>query len=137
SPGGWGRLGPNRRPGRVRLPWGGRHRLVFPVVRRPARRASTPRRSRTTKGLDVARRRRFWNYPRPHKGPVQRWLPSWRIVVGTILTGTALGAGLFVAAWSTTTIPDGLDEVNNQATTVYWSDGKELGTFAEQKRELV
>ena len=68
---------------------------------------------------------------------MQRWLPSWRIVVGTILTGTALGAGLFVAAWSTTTIPDGLDEVNNQATTVYWSDGKELGTFAEQKRELV
>jgi penicillin-binding protein 1A len=87
--------------------------------------------------LTVARRRRFWNYPRPRKGPVQRWLPSWRIVVGTALTGTALGAGLFVAAWSTTTIPDGLDEVNNQATTVYWANGKEMGTFAEQKRELI
>ncbi|MEN5073101.1 transglycosylase domain-containing protein [Isoptericola cucumis] len=85
----------------------------------------------------MARRRRFWNYPRPHKGPVQRWLPSWRIVVGTGLTGAALGAGLFVAAWSTTTIPDGLDQVNNQATTVYWADGKEMGTFAEQKREIV
>ncbi|SKC61135.1 transglycosylase domain-containing protein [Krasilnikoviella flava] len=85
----------------------------------------------------MARRRRFWNYPRPNKGAVQRWLPSWRIVVGTGLTGTALGAGLFVAAWSTTTIPDGLDEVNNQATTVYWSNGKEMGTFAEQKRELI
>jgi len=85
----------------------------------------------------VARRRRFWNYPRPRKGPVQRWLPSWRIVVGTLLTGTALGAGLFVAAWSTTTIPKNLDEVNNQATTVYWSNGKQIGQFAEQKRELV
>ncbi|MCK9794165.1 transglycosylase domain-containing protein [Isoptericola sp. 4D.3] len=85
----------------------------------------------------MARRRRFWNYPRPNKGPVQRWLPSWRIVVGTGLTGTALGAGLFVAAWSTTTIPTGLDEVNNQATTVYWSNGKEMGTFAEQKREKI
>lgn len=85
----------------------------------------------------MARKRRFWNYPRPHKGPVRRWLPSWRIVVGTALTGTALGAGLFVAAWSTTTIPDGLDQVNNQATTVYWADGKEMGTFAEQKREIV
>ncbi|MFI2294965.1 transglycosylase domain-containing protein [Isoptericola sp. NPDC019571] len=85
----------------------------------------------------MARRRRFWNYPRPHKGPVQRWLPSWRIVVGTLLTGTALGAGLFVAAWSTTTIPKNLDEVNNQATTVYWSSGKPIGQFAEQKRELV
>ncbi|MEL7977947.1 transglycosylase domain-containing protein [Isoptericola sp. F-RaC21] len=85
----------------------------------------------------MARRRRFWNYPRPRKGPVQRWLPSWRIVVGTLLTGTALGAGLFVAAWSTTTIPDGLDDVQYQATTVYWGNGKEMGTFAEQKREIV
>ncbi|MFD6134292.1 transglycosylase domain-containing protein [Isoptericola sp. NPDC060257] len=85
----------------------------------------------------MARRRRFWNYPRPRKGPVQRWLPSWRVVVGTLLTGTALGAGLFVAAWSTTTIPKNLDEVNNQATTVYWANGKPIGQFAEQKRELV
>ncbi|MGH3586992.1 MAG: transglycosylase domain-containing protein, partial [Pseudonocardia sp.] len=85
----------------------------------------------------MARRRRFWNYPRPHKGVVQRWLPSWRVVLGTGLTGTALGAGLFVAAWSTTTIPTGLDEVKNQATTVYWANGKEMGTFAEQKREIV
>ncbi|MFD6176769.1 MULTISPECIES: transglycosylase domain-containing protein [unclassified Isoptericola] len=85
----------------------------------------------------MARRRRFWNYPRPHKGPVRRWLPSWRIVVGTALTGTALGAGLFVAAWSTTTIPDNLEQVNNQATTVYWSNGKVMGTFGEQKREKI
>lgn len=85
----------------------------------------------------MARRRRFWNYPRPNKGVVQRWLPSWRIVLGTGLTGVALGAGLFVAAWSTTTIPDGLNEVNNQATTVYWSNGKVMGTFAEQKREKI
>ncbi|GAA1723239.1 hypothetical protein GCM10009809_18870 [Isoptericola hypogeus] len=85
----------------------------------------------------MARRRRFWNYPRPNKGAVQRWLPSWRIVVGTGLTGTALGAGLFVAAWSTTTVPDNLESINQQATTVYWSNGKEMGTFAEQKRELI
>ncbi|MFC8599033.1 transglycosylase domain-containing protein [Isoptericola sp. NPDC057191] len=85
----------------------------------------------------MARRRRFWNYPRPNKGPVQRWLPSWRIVLGTGLTGVALGAGLFVAAWSTTTIPDNLSAVNDQATTVYWSNGKPMGTYGEQKRELV
>lgn len=85
----------------------------------------------------MARKRRFWNYPRPNKGVVQRWLPSWRIVLGTLLTGAALGAGLFVAAWSTTTIPDNLDSVNQQATTVYWANGKEMGTFAEQKREKI
>ncbi len=39
-------------------------------------------------------RRRFWNYPRPNKGAVQRWLPSWRIVVGSLLGLGALGAGV-------------------------------------------
>src|SRR5699024_3960544 len=29
---------------------------------------------------------RFWNYPRPNLGPIHRWLPSWRFVLGTILT---------------------------------------------------
>jgi len=83
------------------------------------------------------RRRRFWNYPRPNAGPVQRWLPSWRIVVGSILGFGALGMGVFVSAYLSTTVPGNLDEVNNQATTVYYANGKPIGTFAEYKREKV
>ncbi|GAA4730312.1 hypothetical protein GCM10023216_22510 [Isoptericola chiayiensis] len=83
------------------------------------------------------RRRRFWNYPRRGKGIVQRWLPSWRVVVGCALTCLALGAGVFFAAWSTTEIPDNLDEVDHQATTVYYANGKEIGTYSSIKRELV
>jgi membrane peptidoglycan carboxypeptidase len=83
-------------------------------------------------------RRRFWNYPRPHKGPVQRWLPSWRIVVGSLLGLGALGAGLFVAAFATTDVPANLDEVKHQVTTVYYADGTELGEIsAGYKREIV
>jgi penicillin-binding protein 1A len=83
------------------------------------------------------RRRRFWNYPRPNKGVVQRWLPSWRIVVGSILGVGALGMGMFVSAYLSTTVPDDLDEVNQEATTVYYANGKVVGQFAEYKREKV
>ncbi|PFG41393.1 membrane peptidoglycan carboxypeptidase [Isoptericola jiangsuensis] len=83
------------------------------------------------------RMRRFWNYPRRGKGVVQRWLPSWRVVVGCLLAGIALGGGVFFAAWTSTEIPDDLDEVQNQATTVYYGNGKEVGSFSEMQREIV
>jgi membrane peptidoglycan carboxypeptidase len=86
----------------------------------------------------MPRRRRFWNYPRPHKGPVQRWLPSWRIVVGSMLGFGALGAGMFVAAYATTDIPDNLDDVKHQVTTVYYANGSEIGTISDGfRREIV
>jgi penicillin-binding protein 1A len=93
----------------------------------------------TDRKVDVAnmRMRRFWNYPRRGKGVVQRWLPSWRFVVGCLLAGIALGGGVFFAAWTSTEIPDDLDEVQNQATTVYYGNGKEVGTFSEMQREIV
>jgi membrane peptidoglycan carboxypeptidase len=86
----------------------------------------------------AARRHRFWNYPRPNKGPIQRWLPSWRIVVGCFLAVAALGAGTFVAAYATTDIPEGLNSVNDQTTTVYYSDGKTpIGVLSTEKRVKV
>ncbi len=83
------------------------------------------------------RRRRFWNYPRRGKNLVQRWLPSWRVVVGCMLGGIALGAGVFFAAWTSTQIPANLDDVDHQATTVYYGNGKEIGSYSTIKREIV
>ncbi|MCL1869949.1 MAG: penicillin-binding protein [Promicromonosporaceae bacterium] len=68
-------------------------------------------------------RRRLINYPRRGKGPVRRWLPSWRVVVGTLLAVIALGAGTLVAAYASTTVPSDLGEISSQQTTVYYSDG--------------
>nr|WP_281357620.1 transglycosylase domain-containing protein [Isoptericola sediminis] len=64
-------------------------------------------------------------------------MPSWRIVVGCVLGFVALGAGVFFAAWTSTAIPKNLDDVDHQATTVYYANGKEIGTFSSVKREIV
>ncbi|OLT46123.1 hypothetical protein BJF88_04675 [Cellulosimicrobium sp. CUA-896] len=99
--------------------------------------------ARTTsrKGRTTARprgRRRFFNYPRSHVSGFRRWLPSWRVVVGTMLTGIALVAGVGAAAWFTTEVPDELPSVDAQTSTVYWGDGAtQMGTYAVENREIV
>ncbi|MDR2703591.1 MAG: transglycosylase domain-containing protein [Cellulomonadaceae bacterium] len=86
----------------------------------------------------VANKRRFWDYPASGYGPVRRWLPSWRVVLGTGLSVTAFGAGVFTSAWFNNDIPSNLDTVNDQLTTIYYSDGvTELGTLAKERRILV
>ncbi|WP_069386008.1 transglycosylase domain-containing protein [Cellulosimicrobium cellulans] len=98
-------------------------------------------RSTSRKGRPTARprgRRRFFNYPRSHVRGFRRWLPSWRVVVGTMLTGIALVAGVGAAAWFTTEVPDELPSVDAQTSTVYWGDGAtEMGTYAVENREIV
>ncbi|GED11902.1 penicillin-binding protein [Cellulosimicrobium cellulans] len=96
-------------------------------------------RSTRTNGRTTPRgRRRFFNYPRSHVKSFRRWLPSWRVVVGTMLTGVALVAGVLVAAWVTTDVPSKLPSVGAQTSTVYWGDGTtEMGTYAVENREIV
>ncbi|MFD4992201.1 transglycosylase domain-containing protein [Cellulosimicrobium cellulans] len=96
-------------------------------------------RSTRTNGRTTPRgRRRFFNYPRSHVKSFRRWLPSWRVVVGTMLTGVALVAGVLVAAWVTTDVPTKLPSVGAQTSTVYWGDGTtEMGTYAVENREIV
>ncbi|HLS49864.1 MAG TPA: biosynthetic peptidoglycan transglycosylase, partial [Actinomycetaceae bacterium] len=83
-------------------------------------------------------RQRRWDYPRAGKGPVHRWLPSWRVVLGTVVTVIALGLGLFVVAYLTTDIPEPDDFAQAETTTVYYADGEtEMGSFATFDRSIV
>ncbi|WP_124054465.1 transglycosylase domain-containing protein [Arcanobacterium ihumii] len=83
-------------------------------------------------------KKRRWNYPRAGKGPVRRWLPSWRFVVGTFLTFLAVGIGLFVGLYVTTEVPEPDDFALAQSTTVYYSDGQtQLGRFEQVNRTTV
>lgn len=83
-------------------------------------------------------KRRLIDYPRQGKRGIRRWLPSWRLVLGTFLTFVALGIGAFVYAYASTDIPPASEFAKGQTTTVYYSDGATvLGTFGEQNRVIV
>jgi penicillin-binding protein 1A len=83
------------------------------------------------------RRQGIWNYPRPYRTGLRAWIPSWRVVVGTFLSGTSLVAGVFVAGWLGWDVPRENPDVGSQTTTVYYSDGKPIGKFAAQDRTLM
>jgi len=114
------------------------------VARTPSnssgRRTSTPRRASASGRRPAARtqKKRFPNYPRAGKGPIQRWLPSWRVVLGAFLTLIAIGAGIFAFAYATTEVPEPDDFALAQSTTVYYADGETpMGQFSEVDRQIV
>ena len=83
------------------------------------------------------RRQGILNYPRPYRTGIRAWVPSWRFVVGALLTGTSLVAGVLLAAWVNVGVPAELGTVRSEATTVYYSDGTPIGKFAAQNRTIV
>src|SRR5690606_36082164 len=98
-------------------------------------RAAPGRAGRTAAG---GRKRRWFDYPRAGKGPLHRWLPSRRVVFGTVLTGIAVVAGIVAAAYLTTDIPEPGDFAQAQGTRVYLAaDETEMGSFAEYHRGIV
>lgn len=91
-----------------------------------------------SKASKPSQRKRGWNYPRQGMGPIRRWLPSWRFIVGSIIALGALGIGLFAAAWVTTPVPEPEELALAESTTVYFSDGETaIGTLAEVNRTTV
>jgi len=107
----------------------------------PARsRRSAPRGSKRRTGP----KKKFFDYPRTGFHGLHRWLPSWRVVVGTFLGVAFLGAGSVVAAYALTEVPDAsAADVEAQTTTVYFAPnddgtpGPVMGTFSTQKRTIV
>src|SRR5690625_289925 len=81
---------------------------------------------------------RFWNYPRPNKGPVARWLPSWRFLLASILGIGILGIGVFIVAYLLIDVPEPEDVATAESTTVYYADGEtEMGQFATIRRHII
>lgn len=81
---------------------------------------------------------RFWNYPRPNKGPIHRWLPSWRFLLASVLGLGVAGIGLFIAAYLMIDVPAPEDVATAQSTTVYYADAEtEMGQFATVRRQII
>src|SRR5690606_29651472 len=67
------------------------------------------------------KKKSFWNSPRRGKGPIRRWLPSWRFLLASGLALFALGAGVFFYLYATTDVPEPEDVALAQSSTVYFS----------------
>ena len=81
---------------------------------------------------------RIVDYPRQGKQGWRRWLPSWRLVLGTGFAGLCLLVIAFSVVYARTTIPSPNDLATAQTSVVYFSDGKtQLGSFQEVNRTSV
>ena len=83
-------------------------------------------------------KRRFIDYPRASRTGVRRWIPSWKLVLGTITTVlVAAFAGLGIAV-ATIQVPEPNDMAVAQTTRIYYDDGKtEIGRIGEANRTSV
>lgn len=92
---------------------------------------------KSTKGAKGVKRRGS-GYPRAGMGPIRRWLPSWRVVLGTFLAVVAVGVGGLIGLYVSTDIPEADEFALAQTTTVYYEDGEsELGAYSELNRSSV
>ena len=83
-------------------------------------------------------RKKGWNYPRKGLGPLRRWLPSWRVLLGTFLGGLALVVGVIGTAYLVTDVPEPDQLAIAEGSTVYFSDGvTPIGTLAEVDRTII
>jgi len=73
---------------------------------------------------------RIADYPRQGKDGWRRWVPSWKLVLGTGFAGFCLLVIVFGVVYARTQIPKPNQLAQAQTTVVYYSDGKtELGRF--------
>lgn len=82
----------------------------------------TGRRKQTKR--PIARRLRTPDYPRAGRRGWRRWIPSWRLGLGSVLMFTATLATVVGIAYARTDIPEDLNAFATQQDTVYyWADG--------------
>ncbi len=86
----------------------------------------------------MAKKKRFIDYPRWGRTGVRRWLPSWRLILGTFVTVVVLGFASLAAAVALVQVPEPNDVARAQVTTFYWNDGTTvLGKMSETNRTNV
>ncbi|GAB3595621.1 hypothetical protein GCM10027446_21210 [Angustibacter peucedani] len=82
--------------------------------------------------------RRIVDYPRAGKRGWRRFVPSWKLVLGSGLVVFLLGLAGFAVLYASVDVPDPNKLVTANASVVYWSDGKtELGRFGDVNRRSI
>ncbi len=78
------------------------------------------------------------NYPRSDKTGLGRLIPSWKLLLGTVLTLVLIGAGLFALAVYALPVPQPNDVAIAETTKVMYADGKtEIGRIGDVRRTSV
>ncbi|MEV5505638.1 transglycosylase domain-containing protein [Streptomyces orinoci] len=80
---------------------------------------------------------RFIDYPRQGRRGFRRWLPSWRLLLGSVTLGLGALAGLFAYVYVSVDIPDENVAARQEANTYYWSDGSQMVSVGPVNRNVV
>jgi membrane peptidoglycan carboxypeptidase len=80
----------------------------------------------------------FINYPRDDRKGIRKWIPSWKLVLGTTFFFGLFGSLALAYLVSITSIPSPNQISFANATIVYYADGKhEIGRIGEYNRVQV
>ncbi|MCX4549769.1 penicillin-binding protein [Streptomyces sp. NBC_01267] len=82
-------------------------------------------------------RRRLIDYPRRGRAGLRRWLPSWRLQLGTFLLCAGSLAVLFAVVYARIDIPDENAAARQEANVYYWADGSQMVATGAVDRQLV
>ncbi|MFJ5304939.1 transglycosylase domain-containing protein [Streptomyces sp. NPDC088350] len=82
-------------------------------------------------------RRRLIDYPRRGRKGVRRWLPSWRLLLGSFLLFAASLCGLFAYVYAQVSIPDENVAARQEANVYYWADGSQMTAVGQVNRQIV
>lgn len=86
----------------------------------------------------LPRKRRFIDYPRGRRTGWTRWIPSWRLVLGLIITGILMAIAALALAVALVPVPKANQVALAQTTTFYWDDNSSvLGHTGEANRTSV
>ncbi|MFI9204200.1 transglycosylase domain-containing protein [Streptomyces sp. NPDC053048] len=70
--------------------------------------------------------KRFIDYPRAGKSGARRWIPSWKLTAGMVLTFGALILGIVGVALAVVRVPSAQLASVVQKNVYYWADGKQM-----------
>lgn len=81
--------------------------------------------------------RRFIDLPRHGREGPRRWLPSWRLWLGTLAFGFLCLAGLFAYTYANVDIPNENELAKQEATVYYWADGSQMVSVGAVNRQNI
>lgn len=74
---------------------------------------------------------------RPRRTGLRRLIPTWRVVLGTVLGFLLLCGGAFAVAWMVIDVPNPNDQVKQQSNTWLYRDGSQIARTGSVNRENV